>query len=372
MGLGAPMRWLWGLGLCLGLAAMTGAGRADTVTPQGTDAPEMPMCEHKPGPGMTLAESITRPAPRFPRDDLNTMSEGWVLLGLTIATDGTTRDIVVLDRTGSETIVKSAIDAVQTWRYKPATFNGKPINQYNVEISVLYRIDWDPRVVAHDGFVRRYNRGRNLLRNGKVAEAIAALEEVFATRLTHYEQSMLSLALATAYTEAGNEPRALFHIRHATMENGLFVNRKLSAPARRLQLQLEARNGNFQYVACAPSLAEPDAFSDDPEERAKVVAIVANVKAALVNPAPIAVQGRLAVNPWVQGDAVWDHPLLRRMFAFDAIKGVVKNLRLTCDNQIVETPVNETSQWTVPASAGACTLRVYGEDGATFHLVEEW
>jgi len=341
--------------------------------PRLTTSVAIDFCNGTPSaPGLTPAEATVRPRATFPDVDQKESSEGWVRLDFTIAADGSTRDIVATDRLGSEDIVKSATKALSLARYRPATVNGQPIAQYNNNFEFLYRFEDVSRQAEHAEFVSKYDRGRALLRNRKYGEATAVLESAYQLRLNLYELAMLSYALALTYAGTNDTPRALLNIRHAAIEGGIFLERKVAPPVRRLRLKLEAMNSNYRYVACSPPFAEADPFEDDEEDRKEVTRIVTEVRAAITNPAPLALEGKLATNPWIGGAAMWEHGLLRRKFAFDSIKGTVRNLVLACWTQVIESPVNETSQWSIPESAGRCTLRVYGEPGATFRLIEEW
>ena len=69
---------------------------------------------------------------------------------------------------------------------------------------------------------------------------------------------------------------------------------------------------------------------------------------------------------------MWEHPLSRRKFKFAALVGQIQEYRLNCVRQVSNGAVDLTTQVNVPPSAGACVLRVYGEVGAAFRLIEDW
>lgn len=77
---------------------------------------------------------ITRVPPVYPVGFEDRGIEGDVVLHVSIETDGSVRDITVVQ--GDPTFAKAAIDAVKKWHYKPATFGGKPIkSDLNVTVS---------------------------------------------------------------------------------------------------------------------------------------------------------------------------------------------------------------------------------------------
>ncbi len=55
--------------------------------------------------------------------------EGWVDIEFTIATDGTTRDMVVRESQPAGVFDKSAMDALGKWRFEPVMRNGKVVEQ---------------------------------------------------------------------------------------------------------------------------------------------------------------------------------------------------------------------------------------------------
>ena len=66
----------------------------------------------------------------------------------------------------------------------------------------------------------------------------------------------------------------------------------------------------------------------------------------------------------------WQHTLVRRTFAFAAIKGKLDGFDLRCKHDRIVSPVSDTAQWTVPKSWSECTVYVTGTEGTTFQFVE--
>lgn len=322
-------------------------------------------------PGFTMAANDFRPRPRYPTRSLDNWSEGWVLIENAIAADGSVRDIAVIDAVGTKEFVDEAVRAISTWRYKPATRNGVPVEQSLSQVTVMFLFEDSGRGADHRTFVRKYNQARREIQNNQFDEAIATLEEAFKARLNHYEQAMGSFVLALAYSKKNDWPRALFHIRHAVIEDSQYLEPIAKKAALALQVELEARNGNLEESICAFQ----DLEKADPEAArpgGPAAATVARINEALTAPGPIAIDARLAKHPLIDAPAVWRHQLLRSKFSFDRINGEVKSFRLVCVGTTHEAPVEADMRWDVPAKAGACILRVDGAPGATFRLIEEW
>jgi TonB family protein len=68
-------------------------------------------------------------APEYPQRALERRIEGWVDLEFTVATDGTTRDIVVADASNESYFRREATAAVEQWRFEPRIFMGRTIEQ---------------------------------------------------------------------------------------------------------------------------------------------------------------------------------------------------------------------------------------------------
>lgn len=323
-------------------------------------------------PGFMPAVPSERAPPVFPQADADDESEGWVHLGFTIGADGETKDVVVLDRVGSKNMIKAARLAVSRWKYKPATQDGAPVEQYGNAAEILYRAGNVGNALVHDAVVVKYDEGRTLVAAGKYGEGVAVLEQAFALPLTLYEQAKISFALAFAHEKSKDMPRALGHIRHAMLEGGMFLEKAVVPAAQRMRLRLEIANGNYQYAACAAPLPATDAFDPSGEDRKQTMKVVDEVLKKLASPAPLSVDATLTAMPGKHDEGAWQHALSRRKFKFTAFPGQVREFRLNCLRQQTEGPVTGTSEWTVPQSAGPCTLTVYGEPRATLTLIEEW
>jgi len=79
----------------------------------------------KAGQGVQPATLVHRVSPDYPNSWKREGLQGTVHLRITIAKDGSVRDVKVVD--GDSRLAKSAEKAVKQWRYKPALRNGEPV-----------------------------------------------------------------------------------------------------------------------------------------------------------------------------------------------------------------------------------------------------
>jgi hypothetical protein len=127
------------------------------------------------------------------------------------------------------------------------------------------------------------------------------------------------------------------------------------------------------YVACAPALAATDDFDPKGTDRADLQRMIASAATTLKSRSPLSQPGKLDRHGDDEDDeAVWEHPLSRPKFTFTSVNGSLSKLRVHCVVHVVEDTAKPSTQWTLPDATGPCILRVYGETGTSFKLVEEW
>jgi protein TonB len=89
------------------------------------------------GGQVEAAKSIFRPNPQYPPLAKMARIQGVVRLEAIISRDGTIMDLKVLS--GHPLLVKSALEAVQRWRYQPTLLNGEPV-EVITEIEVNFTL----------------------------------------------------------------------------------------------------------------------------------------------------------------------------------------------------------------------------------------
>jgi len=70
---------------------------------------------------------ISRREPAYTQQALKARVEGTVQLSLTVGFDGVPRDVRVV-RSLDTGLDQQAIEAVKTWRFQPATADGRPVS----------------------------------------------------------------------------------------------------------------------------------------------------------------------------------------------------------------------------------------------------
>jgi len=87
------------------------------------------------GVGVTAPKAIIHPDPKYDKQAKKEKIQGICLLSLIVGPDGQPRDIKVARALGHGMDVK-AIEAVNQWKFEPATLGGKPVAVLiNVEVN---------------------------------------------------------------------------------------------------------------------------------------------------------------------------------------------------------------------------------------------
>ena len=106
--------------------ATTSPDAAATMGPQAPAA--IPVDEQTPVAISTLTRT-RYVAPKYPRAAERRSTSGWVDVVFTVATDGTTKDVEVMDSEPGQVFVGSATRAVERWEFMPVLENGSVVEK---------------------------------------------------------------------------------------------------------------------------------------------------------------------------------------------------------------------------------------------------
>lgn len=314
--------------------------------------------------------------PIFPGSGREASIEGWVHLVMTIDPDGRVAEITTVDAIGAKTFHDNAVKAVKGRRYTPAMRDGKAVAIYGSQTVVTYEFEKvKAREAWHPDLASAYEQALDSIREGKFKSAIGVIKKALKVRGNHYEQSMLSVLLARAYNELDEYDEALFHMRHANIQDSRFLEASITRPALRMELELEAELGHYREAACTyEHLLELKApASDHPDEaknEAQVGETMSKIRAAVADAKPLTAKARLVALPFDDDVGSWRHTLLRPNFSFADVKGDAGRFHLRCISAELKGEIGSAASWRIPAPGESCTIFVYGAPGATFSFSE--
>jgi TonB family protein len=312
-----------------------------------------------------LAEQRMLPAPRYPQHLAELGREGWVLLSFVVASDGTTRDAVVLDSSDRE-FEQPALEAVGKFAYEPGLLDGQPVESVIPRFRIAFALRI-PNDSARQGFGQRMRRlQRNLDRNDLdgAHRSLADLEDLGALNL--FEDAHLWWARAMLQRARGDLSSWRSSMLRAVAFAGPDSPGGLPADTQRIALELlyadYTRTG--ELPAAIDMFDQLSMLVGDGNENPELRAHAETVRNILAGDGPLQAQGRIDDN------RPWPHTLWRDGFEFADIAGRLDTFHLWCERRALELEIDPDSSWQVPASWGACRLYVFGEPGTTFSLLE--
>jgi periplasmic protein TonB len=86
----------------------------------------------------TNVVAVDTPPPEYPVSLACADIGGKVVLALTIGTDGRPKRAVIEQRSGVPELDRLALEAVQAWRFRPATYDGAPV-ETTIQVPMTFR-----------------------------------------------------------------------------------------------------------------------------------------------------------------------------------------------------------------------------------------
>ncbi len=99
------------------------------------------------GPGLHGAASdssyvpMVRINPMYPRAAARKRVEGWVLLQITISVTGAVKNARVIEAKPPNIFNRSAVNAINRWKYKPTIRKGVPIEIRGVQVRLTFKLE---------------------------------------------------------------------------------------------------------------------------------------------------------------------------------------------------------------------------------------
>lgn len=301
--------------------------------------------------------------PQYPRAALNAWSEGFTELEFTVTAQGETRDVFVIDAMGAKEFVAESVKAIRTFRFKPATRGGVPVEQPLRQYTITFMFSDTKSEADHGEFVDLFKRARRQLQDNRPDAAIASLQRMFGWRLNLYEMALGSYLLALAHAQKQDWENARYHAEHAT-HDPRYLDDATRAAAQELSVRARANTGDLVGALCALQGLTPAA-------RQTLASLEADARGRLAANGPLVSDGKILKHPLADQPGTWRRKLARRKFSFANVNGDVRSFRLACVAASLDAAVDMEMQWTVPEQAGSCFIRVAGTPGATFKFVEE-
>ena len=313
----------------------------------------------------TRAEVIKQTPPKYPRGSKKRSQEGWVMLSFVIRENGRVVDALVEDSSGESDFDKSALQAVKSWRYEPATLDGEPVPQRQTRLVLTFAMDL-PRRGASLRFREGYGRATEALGRGDTAGAEGewtSLADFDGWNL--YEIARLWALYGLIGEASGDNEKALAGLERATRGGVAYLEKDfyLAALRKMFALKLQADDHAGALIVYSRLQRQPGALDGHPEIDQAAEAVRELVNGSAV----ISVQGALKD---VSGTAMWTRRLLRRQVSLAALRGKLDKVDFRCEwGRLVVKPEEDVT-WTLPSEWGDCDVYITGRRGGRFTLKE--
>lgn len=348
------------------------------------------------------AKPIDRVNPKYPINEARKGKEGWVVLSFIVEPDGSTSNVIIEDSSGSRGFEKESKKAIKKWAYQPAIENGEAIQQCKTTVQLDFRM-------------HRKNQGVTKKFRGLYATFADALNEKDESEITRLGEKLKNYDTYT-HSESYFKYTLLAHYaqyQKNELEELSYLNKAMRFSGAS-DYFAKLRDADFQSVAseglrikkgqdAEKILAERKKTYDEAMEKKlyptlhkKLVLELAQNQLSFANETLnklllldaakenhsvyrnqkdelmkiIASENNILVSGVLQEKEFWHHKLLRNTFAFTDIEGALTKIDLRCSNKRHVYSVNEQSQWSIPDAWKDCSIFVYGEDNASFTLIE--
>ncbi|HET8697069.1 MAG TPA: energy transducer TonB [Gammaproteobacteria bacterium] len=334
--------------------------------------------EPAPAPAVRLeaympAEPVNRAPPTYPGNALIQGREGWALVSFIISETGEVIEPMIEDSSHPD-FDRPSLRAIERWRYKPATVDGKPVEQSMVQTMIRYQIE-DAKG-ATPQFVKKYRQLYDLILAKNLTEAAPLLQTLEEGRLNFYEEAWLWW-IKYVYLEATGtaEPAALEEALRKALGSSEIASDEYLQPdvyvaASERLFAVRARSGDFSGALAAferLEASEPAKRSKRYGEAMTALQPIRREILDLVNGPNI-----LQQKARIQENDYWVHRMLRRSFAVGDVQGgklAVVDLRCKRANRrFVALPPDAVLK--IPDSWGDCGVYIKGDVGTAFVFEE--
>ncbi|MFT5756705.1 MAG: TonB family protein [Alteromonadaceae bacterium] len=346
------------------------------------------------------AKAIVRIPPKYPINEAKSGRDGWVVMSYVIEPNGSTSNILIEDSSGSRGFEREALKALKKWSYQPASENGENIQQCKNTVQLDFKMKRKQSGVTKK-FYRLYNHFNEALKQNNQEDIANYYPKIKTFKLNTHLESYYKFSILAEYEKnKKNKTAQLNYLNKALRfsESYSYFN-KLRNDEDVIAAAIKMKNGQKHEAIQVESLSKTDKINEQnfylnyhsklllELDLNKVSAALNSIDHLLLltvnkkqhpsyqkqkqlieqliqSPKPIATVGNIGEKTF------WQHSLLRDQFSFIDIKGKLTKIDLRCSNKRHLYTINDKSTWTIPQNWQGCSVYIYGEDNASFTLVE--
>jgi TonB family protein len=304
----------------------------------------------------------TRTLGEYPDTMIRDKVEGYVQFDVRVTEQGDAGELSLIAAVGPPELVRETAQAVKTWKWKPATLEGKPV-AINTLTQMTFRSGVRPG--ARREFLTAYQGARKHIENEQWSEAKAVLDSAEGSpNLNLYERGMLANLAAQVAMKQGDYFEARRTSQLASNHSSTVLPRPVALGLWRTLIQASFAVGDIVGGLDAFDQLKSKGFGDPDTPIAK---FVAEEKAKADAMPMLAISARIPQPGFAESLRLG---LYRRVFSFKEVTGKLDRFVLSCKQQAVEFQVTDDGEWRVPANFSECNILVQGTPGTTFKVVQ--
>lgn len=318
----------------------------------------------------TIAKQLTviekpkpklRVSPKYPISAAKIKKEGWATFNFTIEPDGSVSNIQLEDSFGSNAFIGSAKLALEKWEYEPALENGKPVQQCVNSVQLNFQMSEGTQSVSSK-FLRKYKKINKALDNDELALSEELLNSFRPARMYNLAENNNMQTLWVKYAKAINDDK--LRLKHL---NKIILNKSnktasymLSILNERLTLEIQF----FRYRAAKRTYRKIKKLEAAKPYLPTYKSLMEKVDNIVFGMEDINIPAEISNKNY------WRHQLARNQFSITDIQGDLHKIEVRCANKRHIFTIEESNAWKIPTSWKHCSIDIYGDDNATFTLVE--
>lgn len=304
---------------------------------------------------------ITRINPKYPMKAIREGRSGWAKYSFVIEKNGSVSNIVQIDSSGSKDISKAGLKALKKWQYQPAMENGQPIQQCVNTVQLDFTMD-KTKGGVRKRFSRKYKSALKALKEEKYVRFEELILEMKKIPYRYTSENNSLHTLAAEYAEViGDKNKQLRHLSSISfVKSERFNKYKLAVLHERffLAASLNEFQNAYRVYTQLKTMDEAKPYFSEYDK------VIAKIDAFIGSEQDIIVDANISDNDF------WHYTLVRNEFSLVNIEGSLHKLDIRCANKRHVYSVENNNTWTIPKAWENCSILVYGDDNASFKLIE--
>ncbi|XOV78582.1 MAG: energy transducer TonB [Aestuariibacter sp.] len=311
---------------------------------------------------IVAAQALERKEPRYPTSAAKNGLEGWAIVSFVVDKEGNVIDPIIEDSSGSKHFERSTLNAVEDWKYKPATYNGETIEQCKTRVRMDFRLQGKGGVTRP--FLSRYRKTLQAVEENDLALAESLLQELDDRKTQTWDENGYFWIAKSYYHEAlGQDQKTIDALTKVFThgQGGISTPVYLSTMQRLFVANIE----NNKLAEAALVYGHINEIAPDHA----VVQALAPYNQQVVD--FIESQNAIQVSAKIEDKGYWSHRLARKQFDILVPEGQIDKVEIRCDNKRATYNSVEEHHFTIPDSWGHCRVYANGATGTEFTLIEK-